>query len=276
MKKLKNLLYIAAFATTVFYLTWRLFATIPWHDSWFALIFGILLWLSEVVSAITGYILILNKQKNFELKKPEISYDRYPDVDVLIATHNEDPDLLYKTINACTYLDYPDKSKVRIFVCDDTNRPAVAKIAEELGVGYFGLSDNKDAKSGNYNNALSKTSAPLVATFDADMIPYREFLMEAVPYFIEQVEAYERGDKYDKPKIGLIQTPQSFSNTIFSQKKLCLMNKISFQKKSTFLTMRVVQRFTPVQTRLFSARLLKMLVAFRQILSLRILNLGFE
>ena len=43
MKKVKNLLYIAAFITTVFYLSWRLVATIPWHDSWFALIFGLLL-----------------------------------------------------------------------------------------------------------------------------------------------------------------------------------------------------------------------------------------
>lgn len=220
MKKVKNLLYIAAFITTVFYLSWRLVDTIPWHDSWFALVFGLLLWLSELVSAVTGYVLILNKQKNFQLEKPEISYDRYPDVDVLIATHNEDPDLLYKTINACTFMEYPDKSKVRIYVCDDTNRPEVAKIADELGVGYFGLSDNKDAKSGNYNNALSKTSAPLVATFDADMIPYREFLMEAVPYFIEQVEAYEKGEEYTKPKIGLIQTPQSFYNADIFQYNL--------------------------------------------------------
>ena len=212
MKTSKRILYFVAFVTTAFYLTWRLVATIPWHDSWFALIFGILLWGSEVVSAITGYILIWNKQKDFELEKPEIAKERYPDVDVLIATHNEDPELLYKTINACTFMEYPDKSKVHIYVCDDTNRLEVAKLADELGVGYFGLADNKDAKSGNYNNALRQTSSPLVATFDADMIPYREFLLETVPYFVEQVEAYENGDDYDKSKVGLIQTPQSFYN----------------------------------------------------------------
>ena len=158
MKTSKRILYFVAFVTTAFYLTWRLVATIPWHDSWFALIFGILLWGSEVVSAITGYILIWNKQKDFKLEKPEIAKERYPDVDVLIATHNEDPELLYKTINACTFMEYPDKSKVHIYVCDDTNRLEVAKLADELGVGYFGLADNKDAKSGNYNNALRQTS----------------------------------------------------------------------------------------------------------------------
>lgn len=212
MKISQKLLYLGAFVTSLFYLSWRLIMTIPWHDSWFALIFGVLLWGSELVSSITAFIIISNKHKDFKLEKPEIAPERYPDVDVLIASHNEDPDLLYKTVNACTYMHYPDKSKVHIYVCDDTDRPEVAALAKELGVGYFGLSDNKDAKSGNYNNALNQTSSPLVATFDADMIPYSEFLLETVPYFVEQVEADANDEELDKAPIGLIQTPQSFYN----------------------------------------------------------------
>ena len=212
MKISQKLLYLGAFVTSLFYLSWRLIMTIPWHDSWFALIFGVLLWGSELVSSITAFIIISNKHKDFKLEKPEIAPEHYPDVDVLIATHNEDPDLLYKTVNACTYMHYPDKSKVHIYVCDDTDRPEVAALAKELGVGYFGLSDNKDAKSGNYNNALNQTSSPLVATFDADMIPYSEFLLETVPYFVEQVEADANDEELDKAPIGLIQTPQSFYN----------------------------------------------------------------
>ena len=212
MKISQKLLYLGAFVTSLFYLSWRLIMTIPWHDSWFALIFGVLLWGSELVSSITAFIITSNKHKDFKLEKPEIAPERYPDVDVLIATHNEDPDLLYKTVNACTYMHYPDKSKVHIYVCDDTDRREVAALAKELGVGYFGLSDNKDAKSGNYNNALNQTSSPLVATFDADMIPYSEFLLETVPYFVEQVEADANDEELDKAPIGLIQTPQSFYN----------------------------------------------------------------
>lgn len=212
MKISQKLLYLGAFVTSLFYLSWRLIMTIPWHDSWFALIFGVLLWGSELVSSITAFIITSNKHKDFKLEKPEIAPERYPDVDVLIATHNEDPDLLYKRVNACTYMHYPDKSKVHIYVCDDTDRPEVAALAKELGVGYFGLSDNKDAKSGNYNNALNQTSSPLVATFDADMIPYSEFLLETVPYFVEQVEADANDEELDKAPIGLIQTPQSFYN----------------------------------------------------------------
>ena len=33
MKNSKRILYFVAFVTTAFYLTWRLVATIPWHDS---------------------------------------------------------------------------------------------------------------------------------------------------------------------------------------------------------------------------------------------------
>ena len=81
-----------------------------------------------------------------------------------------------KTVNACTFLEYPDKGKVHIYLCDDGCRREAEELAQRLGVGYLGLSDNRHAKSGNYNNALAHTSSPLFATFDADMIPWREFL----------------------------------------------------------------------------------------------------
>ena len=72
--------------------------------------------------------------------------------------------------------------------------------------------------------------------FDADMIPYREFLLETVPYFVEQVEAYENGDDYDKSKVGLIQTPQSFYNAdifqfnLFSESTLPNRTRFLFQR----------------------------------------------
>ena len=92
---------------------------------------------------------------------------------------------------------------------------------EQFGVGYFPLANNKEAKSGNLNNALSQTKSPLVATFDADMIARREFLMETVPYFfLPRVRhqktapgtAANRRKSTRSYKIGFIQTPQSFYN----------------------------------------------------------------
>ena len=205
-ERTSNLLYLLAFITSVIYLGWRILYTIPWQDSTFSWVFGLLLWISEVISSFTAFILIFNKRKQFKLVKPEIPEDaEWPHVDVLIATHNEEVDIVYKTLNACTKMYYPEPEKVHIYISDDTNRPEMKALAEQFGVGYCGLENNKHAKSGNLNNALAQTNSPLVATFDADMIPYHQFLMETVPYFMG-----EQPDP-DRP-IGLIQTPQSFYN----------------------------------------------------------------
>uniref|UniRef100_UPI0032612E76 glycosyltransferase n=1 Tax=Clostridium sp. NkU-1 TaxID=1095009 RepID=UPI0032612E76 len=160
-----------------------------------SLIFGILLIAAETVTVFTSFELFYQKMQmnKFQLECPEIPDEYYPDVDVFIATHNEPADILYKTVNACTFMEYPDKSKVHIYICDDGNREEIAGLARQFGVGYLGLADNKDAKSGNLNNALSKTSSPLIATFDADMIPQHTFLMKTVPYFLLSRFAKENG-----------------------------------------------------------------------------------
>lgn len=198
-----------------------MFFTIPFRAGWVALIGGVLLFVSEAISAIE---ILVDYWFAATVKKPErpiIPFEIYPDVDVMIATHNESADLLYKTVNACTFLDYPDKKKVHVYICDDQNRPEIAALAEELGVGYFGLSNNTHAKAGNLNNALRNTTSPLVATFDADMIPRSSFLMKTVPYFFlpyfKKAEdgtwvAKEKSEINVGEKVGFIQTPQSFYN----------------------------------------------------------------
>lgn len=204
------------------YLLWRMIFTLPFDQGIWNIIFGILLIAAETVTVLTTFELFIQKMQvdNKQLECPTIPPEYYPEVDVFIATHNEPIDLLYKTVNACTFMDYPDKHKVHIYLCDDGNRPEVAELAKQFGVGYLGLTGNKDAKSGNLNNALSKTSSPLIATFDADMIPQHTFLMKTVPYFllpkfIKDNEVW-RPRREDEPeedlKIGLIQTPQSFYN----------------------------------------------------------------
>ena len=155
-------------------------------------------------------------------------------MDVLIATHNEPVDLLYTTVNACTFMEYPDKEKVHIYICDDGIRPEVEKLAKDLGVGYIGCPDNQHAKSGNYNHALSETNSPLIVTFDAGMIPQRKFLVKTVPYFFAQKWIDEDGTYRERTeeecrsikKIGLVQTPQSFYNQDLFQYNLFMENNI--------------------------------------------------
>ena len=222
-KKFANAIFILATVSSIIYLLWRAFFTLPLHNGAVSLVFGILLLGSEIAAALGTYELYWRKShlNRMDIKRPEIPLDWYPDVDVLIATHNESVELLYKTVNAITFLDYPDKRKVHVYLSDDGNRPEVAELAARLKVGYIGLANNKQAKSGNYNNALKHTSSPLVATFDADMIVRRNFLMETVPYFyLPRVKRLEDGTWVPREeseidpryKIGFIQTPQSFYN----------------------------------------------------------------
>jgi len=210
LKKSKKIIYLLAFLFSSVYLTWRAFFTLPWSESLFAIIFGILLLFSEVISNFTAVILIWSKNRAKQVFKPKVPFEAYPDVDVLIATHNEDVPLLLKTVNAAVNMKYPDKSKVHIYISDDTNRREVKALADKFHIGYIGLEENEHAKSGNLNNALAHTSSPLVATFDADMIPYSDFLLETVPYFVENER--ERKEDEDVKPLGFVQTPQSFYN----------------------------------------------------------------
>lgn len=218
----KVLIWFASIAVTI-YILWRCFFTIPSIDEYGMLAFvcGICLLAAEIISAFEAFLHYSDMSHMVVPEKPEIPFALYPDVDVLIATHNEKVSLLYKTVNGCKYMKYPDLNKVHIYLCDDGNRPEVAKLAEEMGVGYLGIEGNKDAKAGNLNNALSKTNSPYVVTFDADMIPTSQFLLETVPYmFLPQYKKDEDGswrlrteEELDPDfKMGFIQTPQSFYN----------------------------------------------------------------
>ncbi len=219
---IRNIFLLITVVLTSIYLLWRVFFTIPLDYGIVAFIFGVMLVSAEVITSLTTFELYYRKVKSthVELDFPEVDEKEYPHVDVFIATHNEDIDLLYKTGSACTFMEYPDKSKVHIYFCDDGNREEVRKLADNLGIGYLGLAENEHAKSGNLNNALEKTSSPLIATFDADMIPQRTFLMKTVPYFFLDTYIKEEDlwrlrteeELEDAPKIGLIQTPQSFYN----------------------------------------------------------------
>ncbi|MDC7290150.1 glycosyltransferase [Blautia schinkii] len=214
---------IIAVISMIIYIGWRIFFTLPKREiyGWLAAICGIILVISESVSMLEGAEHFFRLRRKVIPEKPVVPLEWYPHVDVFITTHNEEKELIYKTVNGCLHMDYPDKHKVHIYICDDGNRPEMAQLASEMKVGYCTMEENKYAKAGNLNNALEKTSSPWIVTFDADMIPTHDFLMETVPYiFLPQVKKLEDGtwikrteeEIDEKYKIGYIQTPQSFYN----------------------------------------------------------------
>lgn len=197
---------------TIMYLVWRVFFTIPFEYGVVSIVAGFALLIVEVLGMVEAFVHYANMYsvKGYEL--PVVPLELYPEVDVFIATYSEEADLLYKTVNGCKYMEYPDKSKVHIYLCDDNRRPEIRALAEKLGVNYLDREDNKGAKAGNLNNALAHSSSPYVVTFDADMIPKSDFLMKTIPYFID-AEIKNKGRKEeDKIKLGFLQSPQAFYN----------------------------------------------------------------
>lgn len=197
---------------TCIYLTWRLFFTIPLEYEMISIVAGVALFIVEFLGMFEALVHYYNMHKVENYVLPDVPEERFPDVDIFIATYNEPNDILYKTVNGCLNMDYPDKSKVHIYLCDDGRRKEVKDLAKRMGVGYFDREDNKHAKAGNLNNALSKTASPLLVTFDADMIPRHEFLMKTIPYFIEAEMKNEGKERQDQKHIGFVQTPQVFYN----------------------------------------------------------------
>lgn len=197
---------------TIIYLIWRTLYTVPLHDGIVSAVAGIALLVVEIVGMFEAFVHYFNMHRIENHPVPVVPLEEYPDVDVFIATYNEPTELLYKTINGCVHMDYPDKSKVHIYICDDGRRAEVRQLAEQMHVNYLDREDNKGAKAGNLNHALSVTSSPLIATFDADMIPQHEFLLDTVAYFVDQEIKNRELEEKDRIKIGFIQTPQSFYN----------------------------------------------------------------
>ena len=124
----------------------------------------------------------------------------FPPVDVFICTYDEPIEILEKSILTALALDYPDAT---VWVLDDTRRGWLREYCAEAGARYITRSDNKDAKAGNLNNALTvtaaQTNAPVILVLDADFSPRRDFLKRTVGLLSD-------------PEVAVVQTPQFYYN----------------------------------------------------------------
>ncbi len=215
-----KILVTMTMATTFIYLLWRTFFTLPIGYGRIEICFGFVLLLSEVFGMFEQIFHFKNMSVLSYPKKPNVTGMDYPTVDVYIATYNESVELLFKTVNACTNMQYPAKEKVQIYLCDDGNRSEIKELAKKFNVNYLARKEHLGAKAGNLNYALEHSNGELVVTFDADMIPMSNFLLECVPYFMKDLQYARKLEllygkekrKKRSGKIGFVQTPQSFYN----------------------------------------------------------------
>jgi len=121
----------------------------------------------------------------------------WPTVDIYIPTYNEPLAVLRPTILAAKGIDWP-ADKLRIFLLDDGRRESMRQFALEVGVAYLTRPDNRHAKAGNLNHALSRTDGEFIAIFDCDHLPVRSFLQTSMGWMVRD------------RRCAMIQTPHHF------------------------------------------------------------------
>lgn len=229
---------------TILYLLWRTFCTLPLENGILSMVAGVALLVVEVLGMFEAFVHYFNMSN---IENPQVERGEpweYPDVDVFIATYNEPTELLYKTVNGCVRMEYPDKRKVHIYLCDDGKRAEVKELADQFGVGYIAREEHKGAKAGNLNHAMSVTTSQYIATFDADMIPKNNFLMETMSYFVEQEKKNRDLEEKDRKYIGFVQTPQNFYNPDLFQYNLFSESRIPNEQDYFYKDVQVARNKT--------------------------------
>jgi len=116
-------------------------------------------------------------------------------VDVFVPVYDESLELVEECLRAALAMRYPH----RTYLLDDAQDPRLAELATRLGTGYLTRDGQRDAKAGNVNAALARTSGEFVTVFDVDHIPAPDFLDVVLGGF-------------DDPKAACVQSGVGFHN----------------------------------------------------------------
>lgn len=188
------------------YLWWRYTSTLHWDDPLDAG-FGIALVVAESHSWLVlmlGYFQTAWPLRREPTPLPA-NTDSWPSVDLFIPTYNEDLSVVAPTVHAALNMDWP-KDKLKVYILDDGKRDEFRDFAAACGAGYLTRPDNRHAKAGNLNHAMTQTDGELLALFDCDHVPARSFLQLTVGGFLQD------------EKLALVQTPHhSFSPDPFER-----------------------------------------------------------
>ncbi|WP_426231550.1 UDP-forming cellulose synthase catalytic subunit [Pararhizobium sp. DWP3-4] len=210
-----------AFGTAIVmrYVYWRTTSTLPPVNQLENFIPGFLLYLAEMYSVMMLALSLFVVSMPLPSRPSRAaSGGKYPSVDVYVPTYNEDTHLLANTLAAAKALDYP-ADKLTVWLLDDggtlqkrtsanllesqmakSRHQELQTLCTDLDVKYLTRDRNEHAKAGNLNNGMEHSQGELIAVFDADHAPARDFLRETVGYF------------EDDPKLFLVQTPHFFLN----------------------------------------------------------------
>jgi cellulose synthase (UDP-forming) len=200
------------------YVYWRTTSTLPPVNELEDFIPGLLLYLAEMYSVFMLFLSLFVVARPLPSGQVAPPTKVFPHVDVFVPTYNEEASLLTSTLAAAQAMDYP-KDRFTVWLLDDggtvqkcesmnaeeaeaarERRAELQALCETMGARYLTRERNVHAKAGNLNHALEHSTGELIAVFDADHAPARDFLNATVGYF-----------EHD-PKLFLVQTPHFFIN----------------------------------------------------------------
>jgi cellulose synthase (UDP-forming) len=202
------------------YVYWRTTSTLPPFNQPENFVPGFLLYLAEIYNCfMLGLSLfVVARPLPSRAAPPSQPREALPTVDVFVPSYNEDARLLATTLAAAKGMDYP-ADKFTVWLLDDggtdqkcnsdnleasltakERRATLQKLCADMGVRYLTRAKNLHAKAGNLNNGLEHSTGELVAVFDADHAPARDFLSATVGYFSQD------------DRLFLVQTPHFFIN----------------------------------------------------------------
>lgn len=118
----------------------------------------------------------------------------YPTVVTQLPMYNEKT-VAIRIIEAAAAMDYP-ASKHHIQVLDDSNdetQQIVNDTVDRLkkagkSISVVRRSDRTGFKAGALQNGLKYANAEYIAIFDADFVPYPDFLKKAIPFFVGRTD----------------------------------------------------------------------------------------
>ena len=203
----RSAIFAVAGVLALRYLWWRLTQTIaPVGFTWDFLASWSLLALEmlSILSSLSSFAIMSRLRHRGDEATAQINWWKNsvpPRVAILIATYNEELEVLERTIIGAKALNHPNKE---VLVLDDGRREWLRNYCDQKGVRYLTRIDNAGAKAGNMNNALRvlrEDAVPpdYIAVLDADFVPHRGFISRSLALFKD-------------PKIALVQTPQHFFN----------------------------------------------------------------
>jgi cellulose synthase/poly-beta-1,6-N-acetylglucosamine synthase-like glycosyltransferase len=157
------------------------------------------------LNAMATAILFVIAKRHSGKEPPETEPKEWPTVTIQLPVLNE-KSLVERLLQSVTKLDYPP-DRLQIQLLEDSTDDTVllsARLVEEyrargINIECIFRTERSGHKAGNLKNGLKTATGEFIAIFDADFIPFPDWLKKTVP-------------KFRDPKLGCVQTRWGHTN----------------------------------------------------------------